>query len=356
VKDDDDEEEDDDGSDESFIVRDGEFSEDEVSDAGDIVAVRKAEAEVGERIGLGPTERAERSTSECFPELVGSPECPVVPEMGPCSLRLCVVSDKEFQSESPFEAKKKEGAFAAREAAHAAFWTQHDADLVALVHGSNIGIDKLREAFEKQQPDATDTRVPTRITPLPTNVNGRWTVAADTLQKFGVEDKQTEEGTIRTFFQQDKRDSEKELVEEAQARDGPPVEQADPAARGPAGATDSTGEEQSTAKKKRRRITPQLVDGTSAKGEQASSGKSADPSAGKSSEHSENSVSTSGDSPAKAPRRNPVSSSKLKTPADTRKNKSIMAFSGVVVPKQPEAPCAPASPAIKVHPFIGDKG
>jgi len=369
---DDDVEEEDEGSDESNIVPDGVFSEDEVSDAGDIAAVRRAEnPQVGEKIALGPTETAARPTTSRFPELAGSPLCAIVPEMGPSfSLRFtsapgtaAEVSDMEFWNESPFEEKKKkEGAAAAREAACTAFWLQHEPALATLVHGSKDGMEKLREAFEKQFPDAKDKRVTNRIKALATKINGRWTVSGENLQKFGLEDKQTAEGTrpLGAFFPPEKREPEKESPGDeehgkAQARNVAPDQHAEPAALPPATASESTSEEQSCVKQKRRRIIPQLVDGTSGKTEHASSTQGQDTLAGKAYDHNENSVSAAGESPAKAPRRNATPVSRAKTPSDSKKNKSIMGYKGVVVvSKQPDTAPAPATKA--VHPFLEGEG
>jgi hypothetical protein len=209
----------------------------------------------------------------------------------------------------------------------------------------------LREAFEKQFPDAKDKRVANRIKSLATKISGRWTIRGENLQKFGLEGKQTAEGTqtLGTFFQPEKREPEKELPGdeahgEAQARNVAPVQDVEPEALAAAIASESTLEEQSESTlgeqsgtaKKRRRITPQLVEG---KTEQASSAKRRDTPAGKSHEHNENSVSrlsSAGESPAKAPRRTTTSASKAKspkTPSDGKKNTSIMGYKGVVVSK-----------------------
>jgi hypothetical protein len=364
---DEDEVSEDEGSDcSSYIVPDGVYSEDEVSDAGDLVAVRKAEATVGERIALGPQGGPQTSTT-LPPGFAGAPRCEVVPDMGLCSLRFTSASgtaaealDMKDWIESAFETKKKEGAAAAREAAIAAFWEQHEAELAAHVHGSKDGIEKLREAFEKLLPDAKDKRVAHRIKQLALKTDGRWAVSAEKLQKLGMEDKLSGVVPINTFFQQEKREPGKESPGDdgqgqAAGQDGLPVQQAERGAPASAGAAESAAADESGAKKKRRRVTPQLVD-SSGKTADAPSAKASDPPAAKSSEHNENSMSTTGGSPTKAaPRKSVASGAKSKTPAETRKSKSLFSYSGVAVPKQQDAASAPVTKG-KVHPFIDGDG
>ena len=102
---------------------------------------------------------------------------------------------------------------------------------------------------------AKDKRVANRIKSLATKISRRWTIRGENLQKFGLEGKQTAEGTqtLGTFFQPEKREPEKELPGdeahgEAQARNVAPVQDVEPEALAAAIASESTLEEQSATK------------------------------------------------------------------------------------------------------------